>query len=153
MEMRKLYEIYLTEDFVKSNVWLKFILKIGKLNGLFRKFKIKVKIENQVVRYFLEVNREIPSILSELPEFILREISEENFRIKFFKPFEIISKRENSIIDLYDKYESKQENHIKEAILSFRMISFNNYFSKSNVIYNKIDKSFRIKKIIIQFAT
>ena len=93
--MKRLYEIYLTEDFVKDTSWLKFFLKIGKLNGLFKKFKVKAKIENQMVRYFLEVNKEIPTILSDLLEFILKEIIEkEDFKMKFFKTFGIMTKRE-----------------------------------------------------------
>lgn len=146
--MKKLYEIYLTEDFVKDTVWLKLFLRVGRLNGIFRKFKIKVKIENQLVRYFLEVNKEIPSILSDLPEFILKEINEEEFKMKFLKTFGIMTKRENNIIDLYDKFESKKQVKLKEAIISFRLINFHNYFSKTLVKFETQNKEMRFKKML-----
>ena len=115
---------------------MNLFIYIGKLNGLFKGFKIKVKFENQVIRYFLEVKRSIPSILSELPEFIFKEIKNENFSLKMFKSFGIMTKRENNIIDLYDKFESRKTKQLKEVIISFRTINFHNYFSKTIIMFD-----------------
>lgn len=45
MKDNKVFEIFLTTDFVTEESWLKFILYISKLNGLFKKWKIYIKFE------------------------------------------------------------------------------------------------------------
>ena len=66
IKMRKnLFEIYLTSQFVKSEEWLKLILKISKINGKLGHWNLWIHIENNDIRYFVEIKRMLPPILGE----------------------------------------------------------------------------------------
>ena len=44
--MKYLTEVFLTQENVEENVWSKFLYAVSKLNGIFRKWKMYVYIEN-----------------------------------------------------------------------------------------------------------
>ena len=54
MRKEKIFEVFLTNDFVNEETWLKFILYISRLNGIFIAWKIYVKFEKNNVRYFIK---------------------------------------------------------------------------------------------------
>ena len=47
---KNIFEIYLTENYIKSEDWLKLILKVSKINGKFKTWSLWIKIENNIVR-------------------------------------------------------------------------------------------------------
>jgi len=143
--MKKYYEIYLTEDNVEEKRWSNFFIRIGRLNGIFRKFRIIVKFENQVIRYFLETNKEIPSILSEHSEFMLKEHQVLNFKLNKFKRISILTKKEKNLIDIFDKIEVKKKEKIDCVIVNFRMINFHNYMFKTFVISANKENMSKVK--------
>lgn len=44
-ENNNIYELFFTTDYVKEENWIKFILYISKLNGIFRRWNIYLKFE------------------------------------------------------------------------------------------------------------
>ena len=108
--MRKnLFEIFLTQEYVNEKSWLNFILAISRLNGIFRKWTIWIKIENNYVRYFIETKREIPSIVNELGEFLVKKV-EEDFKVTSIWSIIpcFITKGYKNILELYDKKEAQK---------------------------------------------
>ena len=63
---KHIFEIYLTSQHVKSEEWLKLILKISKINGKLGHWNMWIHIENNYIRYFIETKRMLPPILGEL---------------------------------------------------------------------------------------
>ena len=72
--MKNFFEIYLTENYVKSEDWLKLILKVSKINGRLKPWSLWVNIENNVVRYYIEIKRTLPPILGDLGEFLVKKV-------------------------------------------------------------------------------
>ena len=70
----KIYEVFLTTDYVTEENWLKFLLYISKLNGRFRKWKIYIKSDKNSIRYFIKTKNDIPTTLSDLGDFLLKKI-------------------------------------------------------------------------------
>lgn len=139
MKDKKIFEIFLTTDFVSEESWLKFLLYISKLNGLFRTWKIYLKFEKNNVRYFIKTRNDMPTTLTDLNDFLLQRIENIDFKISFIgiKSFYWVTKREKSVVDIYDKCESKTSRKMEVAELKIFPISRNNFLYSSNAIFIK----------------
>ena len=84
MRKEKIFEIFLTNDFVNEENWLKFILYVSKLNGIFRTWKIYVKFEKNNVRYFIKTRNDMPTTLTDLNDFLLQKIDKIEQKTKLF---------------------------------------------------------------------
>lgn len=148
MKCKKIFEIFLTTDFVSEESWLKFLLYISKLNGLFRAWKIYIKFEKNNVRYFIKTRNDMPTTLTDLNDFLLQRIENIDFKSTFLgiKSFYWVTKREKSIVDIYDKNESKSSRKMEIAEVKIFPINKNNflYFSNATFLKNnrKINKKF-----------
>lgn len=58
--MKNLFEIYLTSEYVEKEDWLNLFLRVGKINGRFRRWRLWIYIDNSYVRYFIELRRTLP---------------------------------------------------------------------------------------------
>ena len=84
--MKYLFEVFLTKEYVEENVWSGFLYAVSKLNGIFGKWKMYVYIDDNTVRYFIETNKKLPSIIQEFSEFILKRVEDEEiYKIRFFQ--------------------------------------------------------------------
>ena len=139
MKDKKIFEIFLTTDFVSEESWLKFLLYISKLNGLFRTWKIYLKFEKNNVRYFIKTRNDMPTTLTDLNDFLLQRIENIDFKISFIgiKSFYWVTKREKSVVDIYDKCESKTSRKMEVAEVKIFPISRNNFLYSSNAIFIK----------------
>lgn len=144
MRKENFFEVFFSTDFVTEESWLEFLLYISKLNGLFRSWKIFIKFEKNNIRYFIKTRNDMPTTLSNLNDFLIKRIDnfEEIQKKKiFFKSFYIITNKEKSIIDVYDKIESKKSKKIIMAEIKIIPFKKNNYFSFTSILLkNKKDK-------------
>ncbi len=139
MKGKKIFEIFLTTDFVSEDSWLKFLLYISKLNGLFKTWKIYIKFEKNNVRYFIKTRNDMPTTLTDLNDFLLQRIENIDFKISSLgiKSFYWVTKREKSIVDIYDKNESKSSRKMETAEVKIFPISKNNFLYSSNAVFLK----------------
>lgn len=137
--MKKIFEIFLTTDFVTEESWLKFILYISKLNGLFRPWKIYVKFEKNNVRYFIKTRNDMPTTLTNLNDFLLKRVENIDMKSNFFliKSLYFVTKKEKSIVDIYDKNESKFSRKIEMAQVKILPINKNNFLYSSFAVFSK----------------
>ena len=127
--MKYLFEVFLTKEYVEENEWSGFLYAISKLNGIFGRWKMYVYIEDNTVRYFIETNKKLPSIVQDFSEFLLKQIEDkEMYKIKSFpsKPYFIFNK-EKSVLDIYDKNEVRKNKRLKIVELNIIPISKNYY--------------------------
>lgn len=141
MIKKKCYEIFFTNDYIVEEKWLDFLIYISKLNGLFRSWKIVVKFEKNKVRYFIKTNQDIPTTLSNLGDFLIKKIDgmETNFNFKFKLPY-FITNKEKSIIDIYDRNESKKNRRLEEAEIKIYPYKRDNFFYTTNLLFKKNNK-------------
>ena len=113
--MKYLFEVFLTKEYVEENIWSKFLYAVSKLNGILGKWKMYIYIEDNTVRYLIETNKKLPSIISDFSEFILKIVEDEEFEQKRIfpgRPYFILNK-EKSVLDIYDKNEVKRNKKLK----------------------------------------
>lgn len=140
MKSKKIFEVFFTTDFVKEESWLNFILYVSKLNGLFKPWKIYIKFEKNNVRYFIKTRNDMPTTLTNLNDFLLQKI--ENLEIPKcnFKSIYFVTNKEKSIVDIYDKNESKRSRKMEFAEVKIIPINKDNFFYFSNAIFLKENK-------------
>lgn len=142
MRKEKCFEVFFTSDFVTEEKWLQFLLYISKLNGLFRVWKIFIKFEKNNVRYFIKTKNSIPTTLSNLSDFLLKKT--EDFKTislfgKLKKPY-IVTNKEKSIVDIYDRNESIKNRKMEYAIIKIFPFMRKNFFYSSFGIFKKNNK-------------
>lgn len=138
-------EIFFTTDFVEENEWLKFILEISNLNGIFRSWKILIKNERNIIKYYIITNRKIPTILSCSGDFLIKNIEKIETE-KAYVPFiYFVTSKEKNIIDILDKNESKHNKTLKQIEIKIRPFKKDNYLSKTKLIF---ETSKNIKQIL-----
>lgn len=143
----KIYEVFLTTDYVTEENWFKFLLYISKLNGRFRKWKIYIKSDKNSVRYFIKTRNDIPTTLSDLGDFLLKRIDEFEEYKKFFKSLYIITNKEQSVVDVCDRNESKKKRSLLESEITILPYAKDNYFSFTSLFFKKGKKIIKKKAL------
>lgn len=139
----KWFEVLFTNDFVTEEEWNNFILYISKLNGLFIKWNIYIRFEKNKVRYFIRCKNEIPTTLSDLGSFLIKKIDKPN-KIKKWNVLNLpyfITNKEKTVIDIYDRNESKKKRTLLEAKIEILPYKRDNYLSFTHFIFeNKYNR-------------
>ena len=148
--MKYLFEVFLTREYVEENVWSGFLYAVSKLNGIFGKWKMYVYIEDNTVRYFIETNKKLPSIIQEFSEFILKRVEdEEKYKMRTFpgRPYFILNK-EKSVLDIYDKNEVKKDKKLKIVELNILPITKTYYRFNTRLYFETKNQNLIKRKAI-----
>lgn len=144
---KNLFEIYLTSEFVKSEEWLKLILKISKINGKFGHWNLWIHIENNYIRYFIEIKRMLPPILGELGDFLIKKtnmILRENVQIGI--PY-ILTDNYKNLLDVYDKFDTRKSQKIRDVKITFFTYKYDNYLSTTHFYLKNEDGKIIKRKV------
>lgn len=137
-KMKYLTEIFLTQQFIEEQTWSKFLYSVSKLNGLLKKWKIYIYIENNTIRYFIKSSKKLPSIIQDFSEFILKKVEEEEnlFDEKSItNRWYIVTTKEKSILDIYDKSEVKNGKKLKFLEIDILPITKNYYRFRTYIFF------------------
>ena len=132
---RYMYEIYLTSDYIDENEWLKFLLEISNLNGFFRSWKLYVKIERSVIKYYIVSRKKLPTVLSCSGSFLIKKIDSFKREKTLIEYLYLVRKDENNLVDIYDRNESKYRQFLKQVEITFTSFSKTNYFTKAKLYF------------------
>lgn len=142
MKRKNYFEVFFTTDKVTEESWLQFIIYISKLNGLFRTWKIYIKFEKNNVRYFVKTKSILPTTLSNLNDFLLKKVDNFEKPKTFFnlKSLYIVTNKEKSIVDIYDRNESKKNRKMQWAVVNIFPFARKNFLFSSLGIFKKENK-------------
>ncbi len=150
--MKNLFEIYLTQEYVEGKEWLELILKISKINGILRPWNLWIYIENNYIRYFVETKRIIPPVLGELGNFLFKKSDMKLTEKSVLKMPYILTSNCKTVLDVYDKSESKKEQKLKSVKIAIYPHKYNNYLSTTKLyLKTKEDKTIR-RKVYLNFS-
>ena len=142
------FEICLTSSHVKSEEWLNLIYKISKINGMLKKWNLWIHIENNYIRYFIETTRILSPILGDLGEFLIKKTDIELREISSLGIPYLLTRNYKTLLDVYDKNETRKLQKLKNIKLSIYPYKYNNYLSTTN-FYFKDEKGKIIKRKVI----
>ena len=138
-KMKYLTEIFLTQQFIEEQTWSKFLYSVSKLNGLLKKWKIYIYIENNTIRYFIKSSKKLPSIIQDFSEFILKKVDEEEENIfdekSITNRWYIVTTKEKSVLDIYDKSEVKNGKKLKFLEIDILPITKNYYRFRTYIFF------------------
>lgn len=138
MKNKYSYEILLTTQFATEESWLNLILGISKLNGFLKKWKIYVKIELNEVRYFVVSPVNLPPVINNQGDFLIKPIEDKfnRIRAKSSLPY-YLSTKYPCILDIYDRNESHRGRKLILTQISFRPFNRNNFFTNTKLFFEK----------------
>lgn len=154
--MKYTTEIFLTSEHVTEESWLNLLNGISNLNGLFHKWSLWTRIENNEVRYFVQTRRQLPTVVSSLGDFLLKQIEaveeEPASSLGLFYLFlGFFKKKENSVLDVYDYNETRKNRQMQFA--KFTMFPLKqNYFRFHTRLYFKKENSRKLKRRFALFS-
>lgn len=137
--MKYFYEIYLTKPSVTKEEWQKYIEKISNYQGYFKKWRLIVQIYNYQIRYYLESNCSLPTIMNHFPTFLLKKCNSLQ-NISFVISYPYIGKGCFNLMDLLDQFKiKKRKNIFRIDFFSFKVPLIGNlyqcfFYTKKNGI-------------------
>lgn len=134
------YEILLTETHVDEKRWLEFIFSIAKINGWLKPFKIYISINTNEVKYFLRTKIKMPPAIGDLGIFLLKPYNTLEIPKAKFQFFYYLSTKFPSVVDIFDRNESRFSRKLELTEITFLSYKRNNYFSKTNLYFRKENK-------------
>lgn len=146
---KKIFEIYPTSSYVKSEEWLNLIYKISKINGMLKPWNLWINIEKNYIRYFIEIKRMLPPVLGELGEFLIKKSDKalkEKFKIGM--PY-ILTDSYKTILDVFDKFDTRKLQKIKNVKITFWAYKHNNYFSTTHIFLKNEDGKIINRKVFL----
>lgn len=147
--MKKIFEVYLTSEYVENEEWLKLFFRISKINGLYRPWNLWITIEKNCIRYFIETKRTLPTILGELGSFLFKKLDIKlKEKTSISKPY-ILMQNNKTIIDVYDNNESKKMQKLKKIKITFYPYKYDNYLSTTHIYLETIDNKLIRKKVFL----
>lgn len=154
--MKYTTEIFLTSEHVTEESWLNLLNGISNLNGIFHKWNLWTRIENNEVRYFVQTRRQLPTVVSSLGDFLLKQVEEVEEKPAsslglFYLFLGFFKKKENSVIDVYDYNETRKNRQLQFA--KFTMFPLKqNYFRFHTRLYFKKENSKKLKRRFALFS-
>ena len=138
-------ELFFTTEHVTEDEWLKFILEISRLNGLFKTWKIHIKIERNIIKYYIETTRKIPTIANCSGDFLIKNI--DNFeKIKTYRnSLYWLTNKEKNIVDIFDKNETKHNRKLTQIEIKIIPFKRNNYLTKTLLTFEKSNNRYTQK--------
>ena len=130
---KNIFEIYPTSSYIEGEKWLKLILKISKINGRFKAWNLWIYIENNCIRYFIETKRMLPPIIGESGDFLIKKSDVILSRKTVFGiPF-ILTKNYKTLLDVYDRFDSRKLQKIQNVKITIFPYKHNNYISTTHL--------------------
>lgn len=154
--MKYIAEIFLTSEHVTEESWLNLLNGISNLNGLFHKWSLWTRIENNEVRYFVQTRRQLPTVVSSLGDFLLKQVEEveeeptSNLGL-FYLFLGFFKKKENSVLDVYDYNETRKNRQMQFAKFTLFPLK-QNYFRFHTRLYFKKENSKKLKRRFALFS-
>lgn len=154
--MKYTTEIFLTSENVTEESWLSLLNGISNLNGLFHKWNLWTRIENNEVRYFVQTRRQLPTVVSSLGDFLLKQVEEVEKEPTsslglFYLFLGFFKKKENNVLDVYDYNETRKNRQMQFA--KFTMFPLKqNYFRFHTRLYFKKENSKKLKRRFALFS-
>lgn len=146
---KNIFEIYPTSSYVKSEEWLNLIYKTSKINGMLRPWSLWINIEKNNIRYFIETKRMLPPILGDLGGFLIKksdEVLKEKSKIGI--PY-ILTDNYKTILDIFDKFDTRKSQKIKDVKITFWAYKHNNYFSTTHIFLKNEDGKIINRKVFL----
>ena len=143
---KKTLEVYLAKEFVEETDWAKLIEVLSDYNGRYKKWELIVRRQNNLIRFFVEIDCDLPPTIDGLESFLFKEVEAVELPGAHFAGLEIIKSPIESLLGYINRLESKHEGDFCYArIRVFRGISRRVY---TKVICG-IEKKARTKEYIV----
>lgn len=144
---KNFFEIYLTSDYIIKEDWLKLFYRVSKMNGIFKKWRLWINIENNYIRYFIETKRNLPPTIGDTGGFLIRK-SDTNLKekSKFRMPYILMPSVKN-ILDVYDNSETRKLRKLKNTRITFYPYKYNGFFSTTNFYFKTIENKVIRRKV------
>lgn len=132
-------EIYFCKKDISQEEWALLIHTIAHYNGIFQKWRIIVKKEQNQLRFFVQTNRTLPPTLNHLNQFLLKQVDSFSLPKSYFS-FPIFEKGNYNLIDLLNDCEIKQNGTFLYFVIQFQNLFCNRFLTCSYYYLQKFNQ-------------
>lgn len=123
--MKYTFELYTLSEQLPAEMWTTLYTAIAQYSGTVGRFEITLKLEDNVVRYFVSSDKDLGVLSNNLEGIVLRPAKAEEYA-----PPKTTGKERfvtfvtgGNLLDLKEKYGVKRQKHLEYVIFSVRNIS------------------------------
>lgn len=151
--MKYSFEIYITTDNIQSDYWKKLYRALLSQLGLMNKFRIIFSCDKNIVRFFLESDKDVGVLSNNLEGIILQPL-----KVKYKIP-KMTSKERfvqlvtgGDLLDLKEKYKVKKSKDLEITTFDIRPINSEKAYVKLGLIFKSAGDSYSIANKITTFV-
>ncbi|MCX6727816.1 MAG: DUF87 domain-containing protein [Candidatus Saccharibacteria bacterium] len=119
------FELYLLQDKLDTKAWAAIVLGISQYIGFLKSWKLILSIENNTLRYYIGVSKDVGLLSNNLEGVVLRPASFEDISIPTAASVErfIQYVGGGNILDIKEKYQVKRGRELEYAVFTIRTIN------------------------------
>lgn len=142
------FEAYLMHDTYEAADWQKSLLSVAQYIGFLRSWLLLVHVENNTVRYFIGVNKDISGLSSNLEGVVLRPIDPSLVSppSRFGKERMIQLVPGGNLLDVREKYQVKRSKELEWVSFRTRTINAEQTYCEAQFCFKDAAGSYSIAK-------
>lgn len=131
------FEMYLLKDKLETNDWKTIVLGISQYIGFLKSWKLIVSIENNTVRYFVGVNKDVGLLSNNLEGVVLRPVDHSLLKLPKVASMERFVQYVGggNLLDLKEKYQVKRGRELEVVELTIRTVNVENAHVKLRLFF------------------
>lgn len=141
--MKYTFEIYISGNQLTVENWAKFYVSFNSFAGMAAKMRLAVDVTDNIVRYFVQTDKDIGALSNNLEGMVLREVTAD----KLVAPSVVTRDRFMSfvsggnLLDFKEKQSVKSGKDLQLVIMDIWAISAHNAFVKAKLYFKRADGS------------
>ncbi|MEI6481628.1 MAG: DUF87 domain-containing protein [Candidatus Saccharibacteria bacterium] len=119
------FELYLLQDKLDKEAWSAITLGISQYIGFLKSWKLILSIENNTLRYYIGVSKDVGLLSNNLEGVVLRPASPDDVKLPMANSAErfIQYVGGGNILDLKEKYQVKRARELEYVVFTIRTIN------------------------------
>ncbi|HSX33156.1 MAG TPA: DUF87 domain-containing protein [Candidatus Saccharimonadales bacterium] len=147
--MRYTFELYITTDTLTPATWAAFYQAVKQYNGLLAPFELTIRLTDNVVRFFVQSNKDLSVLSNSMPGLLLRPVNDGELATPTTRAKERLVQfvGGGNVLDLKEKYIVKKAKELEYAVCKIRGFSSQKsfgrlslYFKDATGRYSRADK-------------
>lgn len=151
--MQYYFELYTLSDQLSADLWTALYTAIAQYSGTIGKFQIIIKLEDNVVRYFITSDKDLGVLSNNLENIVLRPVTKEECT-----PPKTTGKERfvtfvtgGNLLDVKEKYGVKRARHLEWATFTVRSVAASKCVTTGQLVFKTAAGTRTLGKKIFNF--
>ena len=151
--MKYYFELYTLSDQLSEELWKTLYTAIAQYSGTIGKFQIILKLEDNVVRYFIASDKDLGGLSNNLENIVLRPVKSDACVLPKAQSKErfVTFVTGGSLLDVKEKYGVKRGKHLEYVTFTIRSLAASKAVTTGQLYFKSTAGTYSVGKKIFNF--